>query len=294
MKLSVIDNAALLILWTCLRDIGGYDNVKAIERLLKALQGMNRQLSEIGMGQDDGVRVAVRNIRAKLLTFLLVDRVKVATPWVSVADGGDEGGSRLGVGLSRLFRYRRTCLYENPLHLRTITLSFRLWNLVYCDENGGEVGVMPVFKIDKSIVYFAHVPKCAGSSVEEYIMHRFNNLSMFDVDFRRLGRNGWYISPQHLHVEALNRIFRLNFFDFTFAVVRHPLTRFISAYNHAVRLHAISWLENPTAFWMCRACRQLNRDLDFVGRDPLAEVHIREYVTRLTKERNRLERGREP
>ncbi|MEE3047904.1 MAG: sulfotransferase family 2 domain-containing protein [Pseudomonadota bacterium] len=92
---------------------------------------------------------------------------------------------------------------------------------------------MPLFRIDNRVGYFAHIPKCGGSSVEHYLRAVCDSVVFIDNDFfsrtpDRLWHRG---SPQHMDGATAERFFGdPGFFDLRFAVVRHPVSRFISAF----------------------------------------------------------------
>lgn len=92
---------------------------------------------------------------------------------------------------------------------------------------------MPIVRIGENLVFFAHIPKCAGSSVENYLRDRFGPLAMLDRDYLSLeARERWtQSSPQHVDWSSLMRLFPANFFADVFAVVRHPVARAFSAYK---------------------------------------------------------------
>jgi hypothetical protein len=93
---------------------------------------------------------------------------------------------------------------------------------------------MPILRYRDKTIYYAHIPKCAGSSVEDYLQDRFGPLDLLDrgwhsrPDEIRRGRS----SPQHMTLEALYRQFPSDMFDLHFAMVRHPARRLISAFLH--------------------------------------------------------------
>ena len=96
---------------------------------------------------------------------------------------------------------------------------------------------MPIFRVASKLVYFAHVPKSAGSSVTAYMTARFGPPAFLDRrcmrERQRLLGDGWYrSSPQHIPVEWLERLFPRGFFDAMFAVVRHPVDRAVSVFNY--------------------------------------------------------------
>ncbi|MEL7299500.1 MAG: sulfotransferase family 2 domain-containing protein [Pseudomonadota bacterium] len=92
---------------------------------------------------------------------------------------------------------------------------------------------MPIVRAGAKLIYFAHVPKCGGSAVETYLADRFGALAFHDDAF--LSRNGqerWSAtSPQHIDAATLDTLFPRSFFDASFAVVRHPVARLVSAYH---------------------------------------------------------------
>ncbi|MCB6179838.1 sulfotransferase family protein [Rhodobacter sp. Har01] len=92
---------------------------------------------------------------------------------------------------------------------------------------------MPIVRIGPKLVYFAHVPKCAGSSVEDYLHDRFGALALVDRKYISVPPDLRWTrsSPQHVDWAALARMFPADFFDACFAVVRHPLDRAVSAFR---------------------------------------------------------------
>jgi hypothetical protein len=92
---------------------------------------------------------------------------------------------------------------------------------------------MPIIRIGTKLVYFAHVPKCAGSSVEDYLRDRFGRLAMLDRKYLSVEPSDRWsrTSPQHIDWASLMRLFPEDFFAGVFAVVRHPLARAVSAYR---------------------------------------------------------------
>ena len=66
---------------------------------------------------------------------------------------------------------------------------------------------MPFFRLRQQLVYFAHVPKCAGSSVEVYLQRRFGALAFRDqAHYKDAGTRWTRTSPQHVTVAALPRL----------------------------------------------------------------------------------------
>lgn len=93
---------------------------------------------------------------------------------------------------------------------------------------------MPIARVGGKLIYYAHVPKCAGSSVEDYLAARFGPLAFLDRrHFTRPARGRWsQTSPQHIDTASLDILFPPDFFDAAFGVVRHPAGRLVSAFRY--------------------------------------------------------------
>jgi Sulfotransferase family len=100
---------------------------------------------------------------------------------------------------------------------------------------------MPLFRAANAIHLFAHVPKCGGASVEAYLRDRFGELGFLDT--RRYDRPSWAMwtrtSPQHVPTAALARLIPSGWIASSFAIVRHPVDRLVSAYNHCIDPQAV-------------------------------------------------------
>jgi len=93
---------------------------------------------------------------------------------------------------------------------------------------------MPIFRINGGLHYFAHVPKCAGASVEAYIHARFGSVAFANSQFmsKPEAQRWTRSSPQHVDWESLGLLIPPGWFESSFAVVRHPLTRLRSAFDY--------------------------------------------------------------
>lgn len=89
---------------------------------------------------------------------------------------------------------------------------------------------MPIARIAGGLVYFAHVPRCGGTSVEQYLTDRFGPLAFRDLHFGAVARRWSRSSPQHIAVEDLDRLIPAEFFEARFAVIRHPAARLQSVF----------------------------------------------------------------
>lgn len=92
---------------------------------------------------------------------------------------------------------------------------------------------MPIFRIDRRLYFFFHVPKCAGTAVENYLAQRFGPLAMLDRDFLKIpSEQRWNLtSPQHADAATLQRFFPSGYIENSFAVVRHPVDRIVSVFR---------------------------------------------------------------
>ncbi|WP_165775194.1 sulfotransferase family 2 domain-containing protein [Mameliella alba] len=91
---------------------------------------------------------------------------------------------------------------------------------------------MPIFRVNGKNIYFAHVPKCGGTTLEHNLLCLGVRVSFLDVEYYNLGRDRWSVtSPQHISRRYLDRYFHDGFFDYGFTVLRDPVERFVSAFN---------------------------------------------------------------
>jgi hypothetical protein len=92
---------------------------------------------------------------------------------------------------------------------------------------------MPIFKANNRIGHFAHIPKCGGSSIEDYCRKLgicvafLNQEHDATPDSMKWSKS----SPQHIDGYSFSRLFPPEFFDFYFTVCRHPISRLTSAFK---------------------------------------------------------------
>ncbi|MHC0054799.1 sulfotransferase family 2 domain-containing protein [Actibacterium sp. D379-3] len=86
---------------------------------------------------------------------------------------------------------------------------------------------MPLARVGSLLLFYAHVPKTGGSSVEAYLQAK-GRLALLDE-----GLSDWNRStPQHLHRAVYQRLVPREFYDHGFATLRDPLARLISEYRY--------------------------------------------------------------
>jgi hypothetical protein len=121
---------------------------------------------------------------------------------------------------------------------------------------------MPVFRIGDKLHYYAHVPKCGGSSVEACLKARFGTLAFLDTRFLEVPEAGRWTtsSPQHLPWAAFTRLVPADLIASSFAVVRHPVKRLVSAFQYQVEVEGTvaplwsidEWFDD----WLARAAAE--------------------------------------
>jgi len=88
---------------------------------------------------------------------------------------------------------------------------------------------VPFFRHNSRLIYFSHVPKCGGTSIEDGLTQSGIALSFMDRGWYQLGTDRWNnSSPQHILCKDVARLLDLRMFDFHFTCVRDPVARFLS------------------------------------------------------------------
>jgi hypothetical protein len=90
---------------------------------------------------------------------------------------------------------------------------------------------MPLVKVGERTIFFAHVPKTGGSSVQDYLRRRFGPLSIMNPGNWEASRSrGLIIPPTHLSAADLRNLLPHDL-THSFATVRDPLDRLQSEYR---------------------------------------------------------------
>jgi hypothetical protein len=91
---------------------------------------------------------------------------------------------------------------------------------------------MPIIKFRNKVIYFSHIPKCGGTSIENFLkIITGERLSFLDRNFlENTNSQKIFISPQHMTGKDISKLFPITFFDAYFTVTRHPFDRFYSAF----------------------------------------------------------------
>ena len=111
---------------------------------------------------------------------------------------------------------------------------------------------MPLIVKPGYTIYYAHVPKAGGTSVEDYLIRRFGPMMLSGRSHVRPGKRRVMVSPPQ-HLAATDLVdFLPEQIDYSFAVVRDPLARMVSEYRFqsgfslASRLSFSTWLRIVT------------------------------------------------
>ena len=110
---------------------------------------------------------------------------------------------------------------------------------------------MPIFQTENGLVFYSHIPKCGGMSIEK-------NLSFLPTHLKNPylhgnDQQGFPCSPQHFHSDIILKMFDVSAFYYSFTVTRHPFNRLISEYRFRSDIAARqkqkmpeinSWIEN--------------------------------------------------
>lgn len=83
---------------------------------------------------------------------------------------------------------------------------------------------MPIFLKGGKAIFFAHIPKTGGSTIEWKFTKSEYDVSYLDMEAAGLNRFR-LCSPQHMDASQYTRILDLSRFEFMFAVVREPISR---------------------------------------------------------------------
>ena len=109
---------------------------------------------------------------------------------------------------------------------------------------------MPIYIRNDIKIYHAHIPKCAGSSIENFFIKENFEYAFLDRYFTLKNKKDLWnkSSPQHLLAYQFNDLFYNLKFNFTFAIVRNPIDRFVSAFIFNFQRKHIQNIEDINQF----------------------------------------------
>lgn len=111
---------------------------------------------------------------------------------------------------------------------------------------------MPLARINGIVLYFAHIPKCGGSSITRYMAAKGRVALLTPASWGSWAR----CTPQHVHREVYDRLFPPGFYDHGFVVLRDPKARLISEFKMRAKPVGFTW--NPRN-WLVLLRNRLNR-----------------------------------
>jgi len=119
---------------------------------------------------------------------------------------------------------------------------------------------MPLYRHNNKLLYFAHIPKCGGKSVEEYLGLRFGPAGFLNSRARlmRKGDEWTKTSPGHVLWDDFDLLVPTDWLDLVFAMVRHPVSRIVSAYNFQSTLLATLNPDDDPKDWFVRSLKEKN------------------------------------
>ena len=86
---------------------------------------------------------------------------------------------------------------------------------------------MPLYRINEKLIFFVHIPKTGGSSIETALKQAG------PVSFSK--KPAFFPAPaQHFHADIFNILIPTDLYDMGFSVCRNPYTRLISEYRDQV------------------------------------------------------------
>ena len=91
---------------------------------------------------------------------------------------------------------------------------------------------MPFFETGGKRYLFIHIPKTGGSSIEDWLS-KVATMIFFDPYPKRITA----VSPQHFPIKDIRRLFGVDWWDWSFTIVRNPYDRLESEYFYQVSLN---------------------------------------------------------
>lgn len=114
---------------------------------------------------------------------------------------------------------------------------------------------MPIFRIGQQLHYYAHIPKCGGSSVEQYLSDRFGALGFYNRQFHavRTEPERWSkTSAQHVDWATLTSLVPEAWIASAFTVVRHPVARAVSSFQFQRDVEGLIGADETFDDWFSR------------------------------------------
>jgi hypothetical protein len=91
---------------------------------------------------------------------------------------------------------------------------------------------MPLYRFRDKLIFFVHIPKTGGSTVEELLVSYGAKQAL--KFHKRLGYSN--STPQHMHAAVYRKLIPKSFYDYALALVRNPYARLASEYKWRSKL----------------------------------------------------------
>jgi hypothetical protein len=93
---------------------------------------------------------------------------------------------------------------------------------------------MPLYRSQSAVIYFVHIPKAGGSSIETALKIAGVKRAMLMSKARNTTTDYGRCTPQHIHAQVYQNYLPKSFLDYAFTVVRNPFGRIASEYKMKV------------------------------------------------------------
>lgn len=91
---------------------------------------------------------------------------------------------------------------------------------------------MPIIRTEDKLIMYCHIPKCGGTTVTNFILSSKHNIGFVNRGYKSVKHKWSRTSPQHIEMHSMEVLNLIDIIDESFAVVRHPLERFVSAFHY--------------------------------------------------------------
>jgi len=118
---------------------------------------------------------------------------------------------------------------------------------------------MPLYKTGKGLLYFAHVPLAGGSLFDRYLAQRFGSAALHDPRYAGQPATAGASPVQHIEQQQFAKMFPQQFLDDALALVRHPTSRLVAAYQ--LRQRAAGEADFPAfSSWLAQYAESIASD----------------------------------
>lgn len=107
---------------------------------------------------------------------------------------------------------------------------------------------MPLIKTKNKLILYCHIPKCGGTTVTNYLKSSGFKVGLVNTSFKRENVKWSKTSPQHIEMKSIQVLNLKDLIDESFAVVRHPVSRFVSAFHYNKKNGKIPFWMNLNQF----------------------------------------------